>query len=84
MKSSAFERINITLPSQTLAMIDGVAEQGSRSRLIDVAVHFYLNNQKRLQVQKEMKEPTIARASRDRALVRELFDFTDTWEKDLQ
>jgi len=82
MKSVVSERINITLPKQTLLLIDEVAERGSRSRLIDSAVHFYIAHKKRTHVQKEMKEGAIVRATRDRALVRELFDFTDTWEKD--
>ncbi len=80
MKSIVSERINITLPKQTLELINGVAEHGSRSRLIDSAVRFYLNHKKHAHIQKEMKEGAIARADRDRALVHELFDFTDTWE----
>ena len=81
MKQNTYERINITLPSQTVRLLDDVAEYGSRSRLIDTAVHFYISNYKREQVRAALKEGALARSARDRTLVRELFDFTDTWEK---
>ncbi len=35
-------RLNITLPEQTVALMDRVAGKGQRSRLIDVAVHRYV------------------------------------------
>jgi metal-responsive CopG/Arc/MetJ family transcriptional regulator len=36
------KRLNITLPERTVALMDRVAGRGQRSRLIDVAVHRYV------------------------------------------
>ena len=36
------KRINITLPEETLALIDRVTEHGDRSRFIDEAIKHYI------------------------------------------
>lgn len=38
MKNDTYERVNITLPSQTLRRLDRVAKRGERSQFINDAV----------------------------------------------
>ncbi len=80
MKTDANQRINITLPDQTLKRIDRIAKQGNRSRFIDTAVNFYLSHQAQAELRHELQEGALARAERDSAISAELFDLTDTWE----
>ena len=80
MKTDPHQRINITLPDQTLKKIDRVAKQGGRSRFIDVAVNFYLVHQKQAHLRNELQEGAIARASRDRDVTAEFFEIADSWE----
>ena len=80
MKSDAYQRVNISLPSKTLNRIDRVAEHGDRSRLIDTAVNFYLAKRSRDQLHKALQAGAIARAQRDRGIAEELFALNDSWE----
>jgi hypothetical protein len=80
MKNSTHQRINITLPAQTLHRIDQIAEHGDRSRLIDTAVNLYLAQRTRGQLRKALREGAEARATRDREIAAALFDLDDPWE----
>ena len=80
MKNSTHQRINITLPAQTLHRIDQIAEHGDRSRLIDTAVNLYLTQRTRAQLWKALREGAEARATRDRDIAAALFDLDDPWE----
>ena len=66
-------RINITLPEETLELIDRVAEQGDRSRFIDEAVRHYIRETGRTNLRKQLKEGAIRRADRDLQLTEEWF-----------
>jgi CopG family transcriptional regulator/antitoxin EndoAI len=58
-------RLNITLPERTVALMDRVAGKGQRSRLIDVAVHRYVEEESRVNLRKQLREGAGVRAERD-------------------
>ena len=66
-------RINITLPEETVRLIDRVSEKGDRSRLIDKAVRRYVAETRRANLRKRLKEGALRRAERDLHLAAESF-----------
>lgn len=66
-------RINITLPEDTVRLIDRVATKGDRSRLIGEAIRHYVQATGRAELKKRLREGALRRADRDRALAREWF-----------
>jgi len=75
-------RIDITLPDDTLRLIDRVAKKGDRSRLVNEAVKHYLGDLNRAELRKRLKEGAIVRAERDRKLAQEWFFLEEeTWPK---
>ena len=80
MSNNTHQRINITMPTETLQQIDTIAEHGSRSRFIDTAVNFYITQRRHAHLNRALQAGAVARATRDRALAIELFDFNDVWE----
>jgi CopG family transcriptional regulator/antitoxin EndoAI len=68
------KRVNITLPEETLELIDRVTEHGDRSRLIDEAVRHYIQETSRANLRKRVKEGAIRRAERDLQLAEEWFN----------
>lgn len=67
------KRLNITLPEQTVRLMDRVAGKGQRSRLIDQAVHRYVEQEGRTNLRKRLQEGARARAERDLQLAAEWF-----------
>jgi CopG family transcriptional regulator/antitoxin EndoAI len=67
------KRINITLPEETLELIDRVTEHGDRSRFIDEAVRHYIQEASRANLRKQLKKGAIRRAERDLPLAEEWF-----------
>ena len=67
------QRINVSLPEETLQLLDRVAGKGDRSRLIDEAVRYYIDDKGRRELKKRLKEGAIRRASRDLQLTEEWF-----------
>ena len=67
------KRLNITLPEQTVRLMDRVAGKGQRSRLIAQAVHRYVEQQGRTRLRKRLEEGARARAERDLRLAEEWF-----------
>jgi CopG family transcriptional regulator/antitoxin EndoAI len=65
------KRINITLPEETLELIDRVTEHGDRSRFIDEAVRHYIQETGRTNLRNRLKEGVIRRAERDLQLAEE-------------
>jgi CopG family transcriptional regulator/antitoxin EndoAI len=59
------KRINISLPEETIELLDRVTEHGDRSRLIDEAVRRYIQESGRANLRKRLKEGAIRRAARD-------------------
>jgi CopG family transcriptional regulator/antitoxin EndoAI len=67
------QRINVSLPEETLRLLDRVAGKGDRSRLIDQAVRYYIDQKGRSELKKRLKEGAIRRAARDLQLTEEWF-----------
>ena len=77
-----YQRVNITLPEETLSMIDRVAERGDRSRFIDLAIRYYVEAMGKAKLKKLLKEGAIARAERDLRLAEEWFTLEEeAWQK---
>ena len=75
-------RINITLPQETVQLIDRVTERGDRSRLIDEAVRDYVSRRSQLHLKKRVQEGALKRAQRDLDLAQEwLFLDEEAWQK---
>lgn len=72
-KSSAatHRRLNITLPVQTLRLLDRLAPKGDRSRYIDQAVRERAARAAKANLRRELKEGAIRNAERDRRLTAE-------------
>jgi len=66
-------RINVTLPEDTVRLIDRAAERGDRSRLIDEAVKHFVRQMRRTTLKKLLKEGALRRAQRDVLLAEEWF-----------
>ena len=72
---------NITLPEETLALIDRVTEHGDRGRFIGEAVCHYIQETGRANLRKRLKEGAIRRAERDLDLTEEWFTIDeDVWQ----
>jgi CopG family transcriptional regulator/antitoxin EndoAI len=65
------KRVNITLPDETLRLIDRAAGKGDRSRLIDEAVRYFVRQKGRARVRALLAEGAKARADRDRMIADE-------------
>lgn len=72
-----YQRINITLPEETLSLIDRVAAKGDRSRFIDRAIRYYVESVGKAKLKKLLKEGAIARAQRDLRLAEEWFSLEE-------
>jgi CopG family transcriptional regulator/antitoxin EndoAI len=71
--STMHRRINVTLPEETVKLIDRVSAKGDRSRLIDHAVKQYITEIGQANPRKQLKEGALRRAPRDCALAEEWF-----------
>jgi CopG family transcriptional regulator/antitoxin EndoAI len=71
------QRVNITLPEETLRLIDRVASKGDRSRFIDAAVRYYVESIGRASLRKKLKEGAVRRAQRDLDIAQEWFDLEE-------
>ncbi len=67
------KRINITLPEETVRLLDRVAEKGNRSKLINKAVRFYMEQIGRENLREQLKQGAQARAERDLHLAEDWF-----------
>jgi CopG family transcriptional regulator/antitoxin EndoAI len=76
------QRVNITLPKETLGLIDRVAKKGDRSRFIDEAIKHYVDAVGRANLRKLLKEGAIKRTQRDLALTEEWFGLEEElWQE---
>jgi CopG family transcriptional regulator/antitoxin EndoAI len=73
----ASTKISITLPQDTLHLIDRVAEKKDRSRFIDAAVKYYVEAMGRMNIRKQIKEGSIRRAERDIEMAEEWFSIDE-------
>lgn len=77
-----YARINITLPEETIELLDRVAPKGGRSRLVNTAVRRYISERSKQNVEKLMKEGAIKWADRNREIAEEWFHVDEeAWQK---
>ena len=60
-----YRRLNISLPESTVAMLETVADKGSRSTFIDEAIRTHVTALKKESLREAIKEGSIANADRD-------------------
>ena len=66
-------RINISLPEETVRLMDRVSSRGDRSRLINEAVRRYVASRRRANLKKRLKDGALRRAERDLRLSTDWF-----------
>jgi CopG family transcriptional regulator/antitoxin EndoAI len=75
------QRVSVTLPEETLQLIDKVADKGNRSRFIDRAVRYYIRQVGRTNLNQQLKEGALRRAERDLNLSEQYFNLEeDVWQ----
>lgn len=67
------KRLNITLPEQTVRLMDRVVGNGQRSSLIDRAVRRYVKQETRANLRKQLAESYEANADADLQLAEDWF-----------
>jgi CopG family transcriptional regulator / antitoxin EndoAI len=63
-----YNRINITLPTETLQQLNEFVSKGERSRFINSAIQAYISEIQQEKLRQKLKEGAIQRADRDRSL----------------
>lgn len=80
-QSSKFNRINVTLPKETVYLLNKVSEKGGRSQLINNAVRFYVNKIGKINIKRNLQEGAIKRKERDLALAEDWFHVeSEAWQ----
>lgn len=62
------KRINLSLPQETLQIINQAVEKGRRSHFVNEAIKYYLKEIGRARLRKQLREGAISRAERDLGL----------------
>ncbi len=74
MKSApGYKRINISIPIETLQLLDDIAPPKKRSQFITEAIKQYASEIKRLQLREQLKAGYLANAESDRQIAEEWF-----------
>ena len=85
MNTNSVKRVNITLPARTLNEIDKVAARGDRSRFINRAVNFYVQEIGRKNLRAALKEGAVKRSERDGDISAEWFKLDEeAWQESTQ
>ena len=75
------KRINVILPTTTVAVLDKVAAKGNRSALIDRAIRYYVNTQSAQTLRQRLKQEALATAGRDLQMAAEWFPLEEeAWQ----
>lgn len=76
------QRVNITLPRETIHLIDRVTERGDRSRFLDEAVRFYVKEAGCANLRRLIQDGAQRHAGRDLNLIQEWFPLEhEIWQK---
>lgn len=76
------KRVNITLPEETVRLINQVAARGDRSRFLNEAVYFYVKQTGRANLKRLLREGAIHRAERDLTLAQDWFPIEhEAWRR---
>ena len=82
-KASTYERVNITLPKETLKLIDKLSQKRERSRFLNEAVRFYVEKKGKVNLKRLLKEGYVKSAKRDLEIAREWFHLEEeVWPKE--
>ena len=77
------KRLNITLPEQTVRLMDRVAGKGRRSSLIDRAVRRYVTEESKANLRKQLAESYKANAAFDLRLAEDWFPLEEeVWRRE--
>jgi CopG family transcriptional regulator/antitoxin EndoAI len=72
-KLDNYKRVDVTLPQETVKLLEHISKKGDRSRLVDRAIRFYAKEMSRTNLRKQLKEGAIVNAERDLAIAQEWF-----------
>ena len=75
--SPTHQRLNITLPHDTVRLLDRVSPAGERSRMIDEAVRWFIADKGRQRLRERLKEGATVRAQRDLELAADWFSLEE-------
>jgi len=79
--TSMNKRINVILPTATVAVLDKVAAKGNRSALIDRAIRHYVRTEGRRNLRERLKQEAQANAARDLQMAAEWFPLEEeAWQ----
>jgi CopG family transcriptional regulator/antitoxin EndoAI len=79
--SRAYARLNITLPRETVGLLDRLTSKANRSRFIDEAIRERIVSVGRTRLRKQLQQGYAARAARDLRMVDEWFAVDEeAWE----
>lgn len=71
------QRLNITLPEETIELVDRAAPRGRRSRWIDEAVRFFIRHKGKARLRNQLERGAKARSERDLHVATEWFAVPD-------
>lgn len=75
-------RLNVTLPEETVRLIDHVSGKGNRSRFIDHAVRHYAGRLGKRRLSSLLREGAERRAERDLRLAHDWFPLEEAaWQR---
>lgn len=81
-KTAIHKRVNITLPQETIELIDQLSAEGERSRFLNDAVNFYVREKGRTNLKRLLKEGYIKQSGRDLEIAKEWFSLEEeAWRK---
>jgi CopG family transcriptional regulator/antitoxin EndoAI len=66
-------RLNVTLPEETVRLIDRTVRSGNRSSFIDEAVRYFVRAHGRAELKRLLEEGAERRAARDLAIAEDWF-----------
>lgn len=75
------KRINVSLSTSTVAMLDKAAPRGQRSNFIDLAIRHYVKDQNLQSLRLRLKQEGLVNAMRDLAMATEWFPLEEeSWQ----
>jgi CopG family transcriptional regulator/antitoxin EndoAI len=79
---TTYERLNVSLPKDTVALLDRAIPKGGRSRFIDEAIRDRVARVSRARLRKQLERGYAARAAADLKMAEEWFAVDEkAWER---
>jgi CopG family transcriptional regulator/antitoxin EndoAI len=76
-------RLNVTLPEETVRLMDRISQRGDRSKLINEAVRRYISEIGRANLRKRLREGYLRTAERDLRVSEEWFPSDEeAWQQE--